>query len=617
VKLNKKITLSALLVLAVFLFFGGLNIFRSNRLIKDKNIGVLIVYKQASLASYPGVLPAYESVLKEEGVYYKKLEATLLVTLPPEEMARTNNVVIFPDCIIQEMPKETALWVLKYMEAGGSIMVVYDAGVKDWRGNYIDRSVFAQVCGVNYATYGKLRGKAYAAGNLRFVNRQAAEYLEIPDGKYNKEGLVTGYLYGPLNYPVARTENIDLKREELIAESVLPDGSTEPGLVLRTFSKGNIFYANIPLGYLKAYGDDLLLRECLRTFLFKKVQLPHLVNAPYGKGGLVINWHTDASPDWEGVLNAEKNGMLRKDIKYSIHITAGDFRDEPGDGIGFDAEGKGRKIYELLKNFGAIGCHGGWAHNWFAANISNKTFGKNEIAFYLKKNKDSLEKSLDYKITEYSAPEGVHPQPVMTEALEAQGFTSYYYDGDMGAPPNRTFFDGKMISDKVIAFPIMCHDKYASLFEMSEAGITPGEVGDWLNNLLVYIEKNRTVRLFYSHFRDLYSYEEVFGNFLDNIEKLQKEDRIMVQPMSYFADFTLRYLKTDFSYERENGKLLVRLKNPEGLAGITVAVPTANTEIPDYRGFSMKEKGEYYYFTVTGNNHEETLTINNISFTAH
>jgi len=617
VKINKKIAAAAVLLLALFLAFGGLNIFRSTKILNDKNIGVLIVYKQASLAAFPGVLPAYESVLKEEGVYYKTLEATLLVTLPPEDMARTNNVAIFPDCIVQEMPKETALWAVKYMEAGGSIMVVYDAGVKDWRGHYIDRSVFAQVCGVNYATYGKLREKAYTAGTLRFVNRQAAEYLEIPHGKYNKEGFVTGYMYGPLSYPVARTENVDLRQDDIIAESVLPDGSTQPGLVMRSFSKGNIFYANIPLGYLKAYGDDLLLRECLRTFLFKKVELPHLVNAPYGKGGLVLNWHTDASPDWDGVLNAQKNGILRKDIKYSIHITAGDFRDEPGDKVGFDAEGKGKKIYDLLKNFGTIGCHGGWAHNWFAANISNKTFGRKEMAYYLKTNKDSLEKSLDYKIIEYSAPEGVHPQPEMTEALEEQNFNSYYYDGDVGAPPNRTFFDGKMVSDKVIAFPIMPNEKFASLAEMATAGLTSEEVGAWLNNLLDYIEKNRTVRLFYSHFRDVEEYYEIFGKFLDNIESLQRQGRIQVQPMSYFADFTLRYLKTDFSYERENGKLLVRIKNPEGLAGITVAVPTANTEIPEHRGFSMKEEGAYYYFTVTGNNNEEALSINNISFTAH
>ncbi len=615
-KINGKFAVIALACLAVFLFFGGKNIFRSYRIAGDKNIGVLLVYKQASLASFPGVLPSYESVLKEEGVYYKKLEVTLLVTLPPEVMARTTNVVIFPDCIVQEMPKEISLWAVKYMTAGGSIMMVYDAGVKDWRGNYIDSSVFSRLCGVNYATYSKLRGKAYTAGKLRFLNSQAADYFEIPEGKRNREGFVSGYMYGALSYPVSMTENIDLKQEDVVAEAVLPDGSTQPGLVMRPFMKGNLFYANIPLGYLKAYGDDLLLRESLRTFLFKKVQIPHLVYAPYGKGGLVINWHTDASPDWDGVLEAKKNGMLRGDIKYSIHITAGDFRDQPNDGIGFDAEGKGRKLYDLLKNFGTIGCHGGWAHNWFAENIKNKTFGKNEMAYYVKRNKDSLERSLDYKIDEYSAPEGVHPQPVMTEVLEEQNFNSYYYDGDMGSPPNRTFFDGKMVSEKVIAFPIMPNEKYASLAEMNDAGYTPEAVGAWLNNLLVYVEKNRTVRLFYSHFRDLEEYYEVFGKFLDNIESLQKQERIQVQPMDYFAKFFLRYLKTEFSYERGNGKMTVHIKNPEGLEGITVAVPTANTEIPEHKGFSMKEEGEYYYFTVTGNNNEETLTINNISYTA-
>jgi hypothetical protein len=53
------------------------------------------------------------------------------------------------------------------------------------------------------------------------------------------------------------------------------------------------------------------------------------------------------------------NNLLRKGIKGSFHITAGDFRDKEGDNLGFDAQNKGRKYVELLKGFGEIGSHGG------------------------------------------------------------------------------------------------------------------------------------------------------------------------------------------------------------------------------------------------------------------
>ena len=41
-----------------------------------------------------------------------------------------------------------------------------------------------------------------------------------------------------------------------------------------------------------------------------------------------------------------------------------------------------------------------------------------EIYEYIKKNNDSLSNVTGYKITEYAAPAGVHPQPLMTKELE-------------------------------------------------------------------------------------------------------------------------------------------------------------------------------------------------------
>ncbi len=613
-KNNKKSTvIITLVLLTTLLTFGWRKVEDSARILEEKNIGVLLVYEQQGPSDFPGVLPAYESVLQEEGVIYRKIEATRLITLPPKEMAEGNAVVIFPDSIAKAVPKEAALWASDFLETGGSLMVVYDAGVKDKFGRYLTRGVFSEQCGLNYIRYGSLKEASYSAGKLKFRDEEASKYFEMPSAKLSPAGFVSGYTYGALDYPVAQTSLLGAIPGEILAYSYFPDGSKQPAIVMRDYAKGNVFYANIPLGYLKAYGDDLLLRECLRAFLFKELKLPHLVNAPYGKGGLVINWHVDADPDYNGVMNAYQKNLLRRDINYSIHVTAGDFRDRPGDGIGFDAEGRGRKYMDLLKNFGMIGCHGGWAHNWFAENLENKNFGVKEMALYTEMNRVSLERMVDYKINEYSAPSGMHPQPDMTRVLEERNYCAYYYDGDTGAPPNRTFFDGKMVSGKVIAFPIMPLYKYASLYEMSENGVTPEDISDWLNGILGYIEENRTVRLIYSHFRDIGPYEEVFGKFLDNIETLQADGKILVRPMSYFAKFLQRYLKTEFYYERNRTGQVVRLKNPEGLEGITVAIPSDNTYLPKAEGFLLKEENGYFYLTEIDNQQEQTIIIDYVN----
>lgn len=73
-------------------------------------------------------------------------------------------------------------------------------------------------------------------------------------------------------------------------------------------------------------------------------------------------------------------------------------------------------------------------------------------------------------MTEYSAPIGVFPQPYNTKALDSMGVEVYYYTGDSGSSINRTFYNGEMVSEKVLAFPIVPSGLYASLGEMHELG---------------------------------------------------------------------------------------------------------------------------------------------------
>lgn len=606
--------LTIVIVILLFLLYGITIVYKTIKISRAKYNGILLTYNPTLLKDYSYILQAYESVLKEEGVPYNEINANHLVSLNVEDVAKSKPVIIFPDGLNQILPEEMGSWIKDYLRIGGNVAVIYDVGIKDRKGAYSDIAMFADITGINYINYSRLHEDAYTVGYVKLRDERAKEFIEIPSGKIEKGFLIGGYAYGKLEYPVARNElRNDSVDVETYAYAVTPKGEELPVVTIREWGKGKVLYVNLPLGYLKGYSDDLILRCIIRTFLFKVIKIPHLVNTYYGRGGLVINWHIDANPDWKSIPFMLREGYLRRDIQYSIHITAGDFRDELGDGLGFDACGKGKGFANSIKDYGTIGSHGGWAHNWFSKNIENGKFSRKKIYEYIKKNNDCLENVTGYKITEFSAPNGVHPQPLMTEVLEHLGFLTYYYTGDTGSPPNRTFIKGRMVSEKVIAFPIMPFGKTASLQEMKKAGRKEDEVKRWLIETVDYAVRNRTVRLIYSHPYDISNYPTVLRTLLDYSEKLQRENRLEIKPMSYFARFLLRFLKTDYTFKLTDKGLIVSLKNLEGLDGITVAIPKDIYKNPVSDGIIIHEDEDYYYLSMKGDLDEKVIYIDSIS----
>ena len=179
--------------------------------------------------------------------------------------------------------------------------------------------------GVNYMYLRHGRRKSYTTGLLQFASQQALDYLQIPPGKSDNALFLNGYLYGRLRYPIARNEHMRAASGNIVLASAITDnGEKYPAVALNTYGRGNVLYVNLPLGYLKAYSDGLPLQAFLAAFLFQTVKIPHLVNAEKGIGGLVINWHIDSSIEWTEIPAAINNKTLDKDLRYSIHITAGD-----------------------------------------------------------------------------------------------------------------------------------------------------------------------------------------------------------------------------------------------------------------------------------------------------
>lgn len=563
-------------------------------------IEVLLAHHPALTEKNPCILEAYRSVLQEEGIPFRVIDVNELASLSPA-LLPGGPAIILPDGINQVLPQRFVDWIKKYLEEGGSVLIGYDAGTKDQNGLYRDQAEFADLIGLNYILYNQSPEYAYADGSLRFANRAAVEDFEIPPGKTDQNLALVGYQYGTLMYPFARSVvKQDTGSRKILAYMVDELGKRYPAIVETRFGKGTALYAGFPLGYLKCHSDDLLLRSSIRFFLFKSVKIPHLMSVPGGKGGIVMNWHIDSNTEWIYLPLLKKKGYFRDSIRSSLHITAGDYEFEVGDRQGFDASDKGRKLVEMLLPYGAIGSHGGWGHDWFANRVNSGEFGEKEIEAYISKNNKSLEEIAGYKIKEYSAPQGAHPQPMATRVLERLGIIAYYYTGDSGSAPNRTFSDGKRVSDHVIAFPVTNFGTVVSLEEMKRDKRTPLEVYRWMTGLVDFAAKNRVVRFIYSHPNDVKYYPKTVWDFLDALTSYQEEGKIWVGTMTDYAEFLLKFLKTIYEFTYEGTVLKVHVRNPGGLRDITLAVPKHQFGKPamDLRGASFEEDENYFYLTI-------------------
>lgn len=585
----------------------------------SRQMRVMVAYNPKYLKPYRHVLDAYASVLEEEGVAFEAIDQHLLLAVEPEALAATVPAVIFPDSLCQRMPFGFEPWLARYLKTGGGIAVIYDPAVKDSQDAYLPETLFKRFSGIEHIAFNRLADKAYTLGHIKFQDSAAAQACEIPFGKLDGNLYLSGYGYGRLRYPIARSRIVAdpavRPAPKVLATAVADDGEAYPAIVTRPYGNGLVFYVNMPLGHLKADADDLPLRCMLRFFLFNRLQIPHLMNVPYGKGGIVLNWHHDSNGDWPYLEQMIEAGFFRPHLKYSMHITAGDSLDRPGDNKGFDACGQGRRFVEMLSPYGTIGSHGGWYHNWFAFNVESGAFGQHEIKTSIQKNNQCLESLTGRKIVEYSAPNGTHPQPLMTQILEELGMTAYYYTGDSGAAPNRTFFHGKMLSDRLIAFPVMPLIDMASLAEFHANGYSEADVRQWLQRTLAYAANNRTVRLLYAHPYDLFKtsqhrdYRPAFASFLDGMEQAQAQGHLSVQSMSYFAEFMLQMLETEYAFTIEPGGLDVVVRKPAGLQGLTLAFPQDKFRPPETGAWQVQNGTVFFYVTLDTTANEAHLVI--------
>ena len=592
------------IVLAIVLMIGSYqwNKQRYVDALQDNTLSVLLVHGDGEEKSIG--IRAFASVMEEEGVAYRIVSNSELITTNPEILVTHKPVLIYPDKAAENISADTQGWLRRYLEAGGFVELASDAGSRRNDGSYwIEGGVFDRIAGVEREVKkGQKRVLQFLSGPIRFADKKSAQYFGIPAGKRNAEEKIIGYRYGVLQYSYEYFD-INSQSNARVYAWGEAEGKKTPLIMLRKIKKGRMLFVNLPLAYLKGHSDDLILRSVLRTFLFKMVHLPHIVSSPDAKGGLVLNLHVDYDREHITLPRCVEEGFISPKLRYSIHVTAGPDCNKPGDGEGFDADGKGKKVLQEIEKFGTIGSHGGWAHNWFSESILNGNLDRAGIKKYIRMNNEALEKVTGYKIKEYSAPNGVFPQPESAKILENLGMESYYYTGDSGSAPNRTFFDNKMVSKKVIAFPVVSDGDKASLYEYRKAGISDGALVKILTGVVDYTISNRVVRLMYTHPHDIFDehYEVAAKAFIAYCIAQQESGKLHVEPMSFFRDFLIRMTETKEVLQWHNDVLEVSLDSPHGLGGMVVAIPKR------ILGKSLKlqkglEKDEVYWYVPTDTN---------------
>jgi hypothetical protein len=258
-------------------------------------------------------------------------------------------------------------------------------------------------------------------------------------------------------------------------------------------------------------------------------------------------------------------------------VTAGPDLQHEGDGLGFDACGRGRADLKALLPFGTVGSHGGWAHNLFAENLEADRYSFLQIRDLVDRNDRCLASVTGKPVRSYAAPVGVHPQPLMTQVLDSLGIAGYYYTGDTGAPAERPFFAGKQVSQNSWAFPIIPFGSDASFAEMRKAHVPALLVERWLDRTAEYAARQHGIYLIYSHSYDLQftPYANAFGHFLDRFTTLERSGDVRTIDIASAADFMQRFSATHVSFARDATGIEVGLHNPRGLRSIAFALPSA------------------------------------------
>ncbi len=500
---------------------------------------------------------AWQAAAEETGFLLDVQSASQLMR---EGRPAAATVLVVPDGVHQRMNDALVAHIERLVQQGAQLMLVHDAGTATLDGRYHPTgSRLSALAGVRYALYGEW-GPDMLTEQVAWVDAAAVPLLQIPPGKLMREGLdspltsaqavplasedlaLVSYHYGRLHYPGFKTAGtFDGQRLMHGAGNNLIAGVHRVGA-------GQVLFVNLPLTYLKLRTDGLLLHAFLRYFAQDLVGLPQLAPMAKGQGALIMNWHIDSASAVPAMEQLKGLGAFEQG-PYSVHITAGPDVDVPGDGLGMDLA-RNATMQAWVKFFVSrgdeVGSHGGWIHNEFGRLIA--TQNRAQSASMIERNTQVVSRASGLPVREYSAPTGSHPAWV-TPWLREHGVLAYYFTGDIGMPPTRSFQDGQPGQRDVWAFPVLSHGRQAAFEEAGAQHVPEADLAAWLKDVADFCANARTVRLVYFHPPGVTLFPQAFAAWLRHTRGLLDSGRLHWTTMAQHAHFANRRLQTRWHLE--------------------------------------------------------------------
>jgi len=598
---------AALAAVILVLLVAGLGIFlaTSHRAEDDPGSVIALLIPDNEKAN-KSLVAIWLDAAREEGIRMEVLTDSEFLRPGIGRARREYAGIVMPDTVHKSANAVLLQRLVAYTQNGGKLMLVYDAATQTPGGIYYSQSApLSSLLGMNYALYDTLLGHTSELGTV-WGSHATMMKLGIPPGKTQRlqnpsnninageQEVIVGYQYGALSYPSFVVRG-NFPGEQLLSTR---DGSLAAGY--RDVGKGGLLFVNLPLGYLKGQTDGLLLHGFLHYFAETVLKLPIFSAAPNGQGGLIFNWHIDSNAAIAPIQELDKLGVLSQG-PFSIHITAGPDARKLGDGLGLNLT-QNPVMLQWIKRFkdrgDALGDHGGWIHDYFGLNVSEENHAGMEK--YLDMNNRAMESVTASKIREYSAPVGTQPKWV-TAWLESHGFVAYYFIGNTGMAPTRSYREGELFTPKIWSFPVVTLGNVASFEEFHESEIPEQEVADWLVRISDYAADNGTIRTFYSHPTGFHYYTKAIKKWFAHTQRLIDEHQFRWYTMTQLADFLSMREQTTWHILHQDGASTIEATNPIELEHMTWKLPKSGYEKPAIvNGEGAVTENNQYWLAIAG-----------------
>lgn len=494
--------------------------------------------------------------------------------------------VILPDTSHRRMDEGTKEALGRYVEAGGRLMVVYDAGTLNEKGFYrVGGAGLSRLVGMRYALYATLRDKVVQMGGPVVGSAATLERIGIPPGRYQgqreKEASEAPALNDKSNNAIEAVVSY-AAGQQVFASWVTQGRPSEPILLQNELGhvvasrhrtgKGETLFVNLPLAYLKQQSDGAFLHGFLRYFATYMLLQPWLAETPGALGVPILNWHVDALPALPSMKQLTELGLFETEGPFSFHITAGPDVNVPGDkgGLDLDNNAEVREIFLALFRRGhAIASHGGWIHNYFGRNADETN--QESMEPLLDKNHESIVALTGVEPKEYSAPQGNQPQWA-NKWLESKGVISTYLTGNIGMGPTRRW-KGDARASGLWTFPVLTMGTVATAEDARYEGISQEAFEGWLQDVARFLESEGTMRLVYFHPPGAMLYPTAVRNFVNRIGECRRAGRCRWMTMTQAAEFMNRREKTVWRFQRDADHWVLNASNQQDLAELTWRFP--------------------------------------------